>query len=121
MDHAFSRGEPLHVAAAKARRGTERIGMVDQALAHNGDGLEAAVRMRGEARHCAAVVHAPAVAAAEVLTDVASCGASTPDRENPSKRSKRPLACSCASSASSKCSAAVGAAMAPGWVANTVW
>src|SRR4030095_8228957 len=49
-----------------------RIGMVDQALAHDGHGLEAAVRMPRKARHRGAVVHAPAVAAAEVLAQIAA-------------------------------------------------
>ena len=56
-------GQPLHVAAAEARGRAERIGVVDQALAHDGHGLEAAVRMRREAGHRLAVVHAPAVLA----------------------------------------------------------
>ena len=71
MHDAAAGGEPLHVAAAEARRGAERIGVVDQALAHDGHGLEAAVRMRREARHRVAVVHAPAVLAGEVLAEVA--------------------------------------------------
>ncbi len=38
---ALARGEPLHVAAPEAGRGAERIGVVDDAAAHVGDGLEA--------------------------------------------------------------------------------
>ncbi|MNV71398.1 hypothetical protein D3C71_1644140 [compost metagenome] len=40
--------------------------MIDQALAHQRDGFETAVRVAGKARHAVAVVHAPAVLAAEV-------------------------------------------------------
>ena len=42
-----------------------------QAAAHDGDGLEAAVRVLREAGHDLAVVHAPAVLALEVLAQVA--------------------------------------------------
>ena len=73
-------GEPLHVAAAEARRGAERVGVVDEAAAHEGDGLEAAVRVLREAGHDLAVVHAPAVVAGEVHAEVAAgeaaCGPS---------------------------------------------
>jgi hypothetical protein len=44
--------------------------MVDVALAHDRDGLESAVRMLRKPGHDVAVVHAPAVLALEVLTDV---------------------------------------------------
>ena len=64
-------GEPLHVAAAEARGRAERVGVVDEALAHEGDGLEAAMRVLREAGHGAAVVHPPAVGAREVHADVA--------------------------------------------------
>src|SRR6476660_9079167 len=46
--------------------------MVDQALANDRHGLETAMRMAREARHRVAVVHAPAVLAAEVLAEVAT-------------------------------------------------
>ena len=72
VDDALAGGQPLHVAAAEAGGRAERIGVVDQALADDRHGLEAAVRMAGEARHLAAVVHAPAVLAAEVLAEVAA-------------------------------------------------
>ena len=45
--------------------------MIDQAVAHMGDGLEASVRML-EARHPAAVVHRPAVLLGEVVTQGAT-------------------------------------------------
>ena len=67
VQDAATGGEPLHVAAAKAGRGTERIAVVDAAFAHDGHGLEAAVRVLREARHGHAVVHVPAVAVGEVL------------------------------------------------------
>ncbi|MCW0425909.1 hypothetical protein NB713_003852 [Xanthomonas sacchari] len=72
MDDARAGRHPLHVAGAEARRRTERIGMVDQALAHDGHGLEATVRMTGKAGNLFAVIHAPAVLAAEVLADGAA-------------------------------------------------
>ena len=75
---ALAGGEPLHVAAAEAGGGAERVGVVDEALAHERDGLEAAVRVLGEAGHDAAVVHAPAVDAGEVLPDVAGRRATRP-------------------------------------------
>src|SRR5690606_6013033 len=52
--------------------GAERIGMVDQPPAHDGDRLEPAMRMRRKAGYRLAVVHAPAILAAEVLADVAA-------------------------------------------------
>ena len=71
MHDAAAGGQPLHVAAAEARGGAERVGMIDEAVAHDGDRLEAAVRMAGKAGHGAAVIHAPAVFALEVLAEVA--------------------------------------------------
>ena len=72
MHDATAGSEPLHIATTKSRCGAERIGVVDQAFAHDGDGLKTAVRMRRKARDRAAVVHAPAVLAGEILSDVAS-------------------------------------------------
>ena len=63
--------EPLHVAAAEARRRAERVAVIDEALAHERHGLEAAMRMLRETRDGVAVIHAPAVLAGEVLADVA--------------------------------------------------
>jgi hypothetical protein len=63
--------EPLHVATTEPRRGTERIGVVDQTLAHERHGLEATVRVLGEARDDQPVVHAPAAGAGEVHAQVA--------------------------------------------------
>ena len=65
-------GHPLHVAAAEAGGGAQRVAVVDQALPHVGDRLEAAVRVGREAGHDLAVVHAPAVDALEVLTELAA-------------------------------------------------
>ena len=45
--------------------------MVDQSLAYDGDGFEAAVRVLREARHGRVVVHAPAPPAGKVLPQVA--------------------------------------------------
>ena len=70
VDDAPTGGEPLHVAAAEARRRAERVGMIDEALAHDRHGLEAAMRMLRKPGHDVAVVHAPAVLALEVLAHV---------------------------------------------------
>ena len=72
MHDALARGEPLHVAAPEAGGRAERVGVVDEAAAHERDGLEAAVRVLREAGHRRAVVHAPAVGAGEVHADVAA-------------------------------------------------
>ena len=50
VDDAVAGGEPLHVTVAEARRCAERIRVVDEALAHERDRLEAAVRVLREAR-----------------------------------------------------------------------
>ena len=70
--HALAGGHPLGVAVAEAGGGPHRVGVIDQAVAHMGDGLEASVRMLGEARHPAAVVHRPAVLFGEVVTQGAT-------------------------------------------------
>jgi hypothetical protein len=67
---AAARGEPLHVAMAVARGRAQRIGVIDEAAPDHGDGLEAAVWMRREARHYLPVVHAPTVLGVEVLAQV---------------------------------------------------
>jgi len=46
--------------------------MVNQPFAHHRDGFKPAVWVAGEAGHGVAVVHAPAVAPAEVLAHVAA-------------------------------------------------
>ena len=61
---AAAGGHPLHVAATEAGGGAHRVAVIDEALAGERDGLEAAVRVLGEPGHGAAVVHAPAVDAA---------------------------------------------------------
>ena len=70
MHDPFPRGQPLHVAATKSRRCAERIGVVDETLAHERHRLEAAVRVLREPGDDAAVVHAPAVGAGEIHADV---------------------------------------------------
>src|SRR5262249_17336115 len=65
-------GEPLHVAAAEPRRSAQRIAVIDQPAPRDGHGLEAAMRMAGEAGDDVAVIHAPAVLAGEALADVAA-------------------------------------------------
>jgi hypothetical protein len=64
---AFAGREPLHVATAKAGRSAQRVRVVNAALAHDGDGLKATVRVRWKAGHGVAVVHAPTVFARKVL------------------------------------------------------
>ena len=71
MHHALAGSQPLHIAAPETRLRAQRIGMVNQPLAHNRHGCKTPVRVRRKTRHRAAVVHAPAVLAAEVLPDVA--------------------------------------------------
>ena len=72
MHDAGAGRQPLHVAAAEARRRAQRIAVIDEAFAHERHRLEAAVRMLRKPRHRIAVVHAPAVLAGEVLADVAA-------------------------------------------------
>ena len=71
MHDALACGQPLHITRAKAGRGAQRIRVVNKALAHDGHGLKATVRMRRKARYGLAVVHAPTVFATKVLTQVA--------------------------------------------------
>ncbi len=49
----------------------ERVGVVDQTLAHVGDGLEAAMGMLREAGDLESVVHPPAVDTGEVGAELA--------------------------------------------------
>ena len=72
MNNALARSQPLHITVAEACRGTGRVGVVNAAFANDGHGLEATVRVRGEAGHGFTVVHAPAVFAGEVLPQVAT-------------------------------------------------
>src|SRR5687768_3785074 len=71
MHDASSGGEPLHVAITEARCGAKRIGVVYEALANNRHRFESSVRMRRESGNRLAVIHAPAILAGEVLSDVA--------------------------------------------------
>ena len=70
MHHAASSGQRLHVAAAEARGSAERVGVIDQAATHDGHRLETALWVGRKARYLAAVVHAPAIFAGEVLPEV---------------------------------------------------
>ena len=70
--YALAGGEPLHIAATKARGSAQRVAVIDQSLAHQRHGLEATVRMAGKARHASAVVHGKAVLAAEVAAHLAA-------------------------------------------------
>ena len=69
---ALARRDPLHIAPAKAGGCAQRIGMVDEPLAHQRHRFKAPVRVAGKAGHGLAVVHAPAVLAAEVAADLAA-------------------------------------------------
>ena len=71
VDDAAAGRQPLGVAAPEAGGRAERVGVVDQATAHVGDRLEAAVGMAGEPGHVPTVVHPPAVDAGEVLAELA--------------------------------------------------
>src|SRR5688572_27777915 len=73
MDDALAGGEPLDVAAPEPGRGTERVGVIDQPSPYDRHGLEPAVWMPRKSRDGVAVIHAPAVLAGEVLTDVTPC------------------------------------------------
>ena len=72
VDDPSARGQPLDVAAPEARRGAERVGVIDVAAARDRDRLEPAVRVLREPGYDAAVVHPPAVLALEVLPEVAT-------------------------------------------------
>ena len=72
MHDARTGGEPLRVATSETGRGTQRVGMVDQAAAYQRDGLEATMGVLREPWHLVAVVHAPAVARLEVGPDLAA-------------------------------------------------
>ena len=69
---AASRGHPLHVTSSVPGGGSERVGVVDQTAADEGDRLEPAMRVLRKARHLGAVVHPPSVDAFEVLTQRAA-------------------------------------------------
>ena len=70
MNHTRAGRKPLHVAHPKARRRTERVGMIDVSMAHDGDRLEATVGMLRKSGHDVAVVHTPTIVAFEILADV---------------------------------------------------
>ena len=72
MHDALSSGQPLHIARAKTGGGTQRVRVIDMALAHDGDGLKAAVGVRGKTWDGHAVVHAPTVFARKVLAHLAT-------------------------------------------------
>ena len=71
VDDAGAGGEPLHVAATEPGGGAERVGVVDEALAHEGDRLEATMRVLREPGNDVTVVHPPAVGTGEVHAEVA--------------------------------------------------
>jgi hypothetical protein len=63
--------QPLDVTASEPGGGPERVGMVDEALADIRHSFEAPMRVLGEARHDASVVHAPAVGTGEIHPEIA--------------------------------------------------
>src|SRR5262249_35514540 len=70
MDNASAGGQPLNVTLTEAGSGAERVGMVDEPFADQGDRFKATVRVLGKAGDNIPVVHAPTVLALEVLADV---------------------------------------------------
>ncbi len=81
----FTSRHPLHVAPAKAGGCAQRIGMVDEPLAHQRHRLKApgAGGQEGKTGHGVAVVHA-AVLAAEVAADLAAFRSGTAGAKAPS-------------------------------------
>ena len=71
MHDASPSREPLGVSTPISGRRAQRVRVVYQASPDIGEGLEAPVGMRRKARYVGSVVHAPAVARAEVRTDLA--------------------------------------------------
>lgn len=71
MNNPRSSRQPLNIAPAIARRGAQRIAVVDQAAADDGYGLEAAMGVLRKAGDARSVVHPPAVFSSEVLPDFA--------------------------------------------------
>jgi len=59
-------------SSPEARSCAERVAVVDEALAHERHGLEAAVRVLRKPGHGVAVIHAPAVLTREVLAHVSA-------------------------------------------------
>lgn len=70
MNDPFAGGQPLRVAAAEAGGGAQRVGVIYVTTANEGDGFKTAMRVLRKARHHGAVIHAPSILTAEVLTDV---------------------------------------------------
>ena len=70
VHNALAGGEPLHIAPAKAGRSAQRIGVVNQSPAGDGDGFKPPVWVRGEAGNGLPVVHAPAVFLRKVLAQI---------------------------------------------------
>ena len=73
VHNARARRQPLHIALPKACCCTERVAVIDVALARDRDRLKAAMRMRRKARHRHAVVHAKAIFSREILAHMAAC------------------------------------------------
>jgi len=56
----------------EAGRRPQGVGVIDEPPTDDGDGLESPMRVLGKARNHLTVVHAPALASLEILTEVAS-------------------------------------------------
>ena len=69
MDDAGARRQPLHVTHPEPRRRAERIRMVDVALADDGT-RKPAMRVLWKPGDHVTVIHPPAVAVLEILSDV---------------------------------------------------
>ena len=70
VDDSVAGSQPLHVAPAEPRRRAERVGVVDQAAPHERDRLEPTMRVLRKAGNRFTVIHAPTVAAREVLAEI---------------------------------------------------
>src|SRR6478609_4065543 len=61
MLNASTGCEPLHISVPVARRGAQRIGMIEATGAHDGDCLKTSVWVRGKPRDLSTVIHVPAI------------------------------------------------------------
>ena len=68
MLNSFSGRHPLHIARHKPTGGTEGVSMIHDAFIVDGNSFETPVRMVGESRHIAAVIHSPAIFGREILS-----------------------------------------------------
>src|SRR5262245_55855527 len=72
MHDASARGEPLNVTRAEPCDCSERVGMVDETVTHDGYRFEAPMRMLRKSWHLSAMIHPPSSLALKVLANVPS-------------------------------------------------